>query len=329
MDAPSPGVSGPHPAVAETRAAVRRWLAVHAPGTPVVVACSGGADSLALTAAAAHEASEVRVVVIDHQLQPGSAQTATHAARQAEALGCRAQVVPVDVLGAGGPEAAARRARYHALRAHGAPILLGHTRDDQAESVLLGLGRGSGPRSIAGMRAWDDPWGRPLLGVARSVTHAACDALDLAPHHDPHNDDPRFTRVRLRQEVLPMLEEILAGGVAAALARTATQLREDGDALDQWALELGERCTQGAALDVEALKVAPAAVRRRVLRHWLLAHRATALTDQQLRWTDELVGAWRGQGGVAIGGQLVVLRRHGRLSVEAQQAATTRSSRGV
>ncbi|MEO9222463.1 MAG: tRNA lysidine(34) synthetase TilS [Mycobacteriaceae bacterium] len=322
-------MSGPHPAVAETRAAVRRWLVDHAPDTPVVVACSGGPDSLALTAAAAHEAPEVRAVVIDHQLQPGSAQTAAHAARQAEALGCRAEVVPVDVLGAGGLEAAARRARYDALRAHGAPVLLGHTRDDQAETVLLGLGRGSGPRSIAGMRPWDAPWGRPLLDVARSVTHAACDALDLAPHHDPHNDDPRFTRVRLRQEVLPLLEQILAGGVAASLARTATQLREDADALDQWALELAQRCARGTELDVEALEAAPAALRRRVLRRWLLAHRATALTDKQLRWADGLVGAWRGQGGVAIGGQLVVLRRHGRLSVEVQKAATARSSRGV
>ena len=329
MDAARVDVSGPHPAVAETRAAVRRWLAAHAPDVPVVVACSGGADSLALTAAAVHEAPEVTAVVIDHQLQKTSAHTAAIAVEQADALGCRqTRVLTVDVAGAGGLEAAARRARYSALRAHGAPVLLGHTLDDQAETVLLGLGRGSGARSIAGMQPWDSPWGRPLLGVQRSMTHAACAALGLAPHHDQHNDDPGFTRVRLRHEALPLLDDILAGGVACALARTATQLREDGDALDRWALELAQHCLRGAELDAAELETAPAAVRRRVLRRWLIAHGATALTDRQLRWVDELVGAWRGQGGVSVGGQLVVLRRHGRLTVESE-VLTARSSRGV
>lgn len=323
-------MSGPHPAVAQTRSAVRRWLAEYAPDSPVVVACSGGADSLALTAAAVHEAAEVHAVVVDHQLQPSSAQAASTAAKQAQALGCkRTQVVTVDVVGAGGMEAAARRARYSALRSLGMPVLLGHTLDDQAETVLLGLGRGSGPRSIAGMQPWDVPWGRPLLTVRRSVTHEACAALGVTPHHDRHNDDPAFTRVRLRHEVLPLLEEVLAGGVAPALARTATQLREDGEALDAWAAELGQRSLRGAELDAAALEGAPTAVRRRVLRRWLLAHGATALTERQLRWADELIGAWRGQGGVAVGGRLVVLRRHGRLSTEVQKAPTVRSARGV
>ena len=104
-------------------------------------------------------------------------------------------------------------------------MLLAHTLDDQAETVLLGLGRGSGARSIAGMRPYDPPWCRPLLGVRREVTHAACVELGLNVWHDPHNSDRRFTRSRLRSEVLPLMEEVLGGGVAEALARTATALR--------------------------------------------------------------------------------------------------------
>ena len=136
--------------------------------------------------------------------------------------------------GDGGPEGAARNARYGALEAARGdrPVLLAHTLDDQAETVLLGLGRGSGARSIAGMRPYDPPWCRPLLGVRRDVTHAACVELGLAAWQDPHNADRRFTRTRLRHEVLPLMEEVLGGGVAEALARTATALREDTELID-------------------------------------------------------------------------------------------------
>lgn len=287
------------------------------------MACSGGADSLALLAAAVHEAGVgVRALVVDHQLQPGSAQVAATAAAVAAGLGAQAQVLTVRVVGGGGLEAAARRARQAALRgaAAGAPVLLGHTLDDQAETVLLGLGRGSGPRSIAGMASDDPPWGRPLLDVRRAQTHAACSALGLHPHHDPHNDDPSFTRVRLRHEVLPLLEDVLAGGVAAALARTAAQLREDAAVLDAQAHELLRRVRDGSELDADELQAHPGALRRRVLRTWLTAHGATALTDAQLRWCDALLGAWRGQGGVHVGGGLVVSRRRGRLTTTSSPA---------
>ena len=126
---------------------------------------------------------------------------------------------------AGGREAAARTARYAALDAVadalGRDVLLGHTLDDQAETVLLGLGRGSGPRSIAGMRPRSGRYLRPLLGVRRATTEAACRALGLDCWDDPHNDDRALQRVRLRREVLPLLEDVLQGGVAEALARTA------------------------------------------------------------------------------------------------------------
>jgi tRNA(Ile)-lysidine synthase len=320
------------------RAAVRRFLTVEgiarsvdATGT-VAVACSGGADSLALAAATAHCAAAlgltVHGLVVDHQLQPGSAAVAQTAAQALHRLGATTvRVLRTTVHGPGGPEAAARRARYAALRdaaPAGALVLLGHTLDDQAETVLLGLGRGSGPRSVAGMRELDPPWGRPLLGVRRSVTAAACAALDLAPWADPHNADPRFRRVRLRTEVLPLLEEVLAGGVALALARTARQLQEDLDVLDEQACGLlaaarrdatSETDADVADLDVATLAPAPAALRRRVLRRWLLDAGVVELTDAQLRAADDLIGRWSGQGALRLPGALELLRAQGRLHV--------------
>ncbi|GAY18180.1 hypothetical protein MSZK_49060 [Mycobacterium sp. shizuoka-1] len=202
-------------------------------------------------------------------------------------------------------------------------MLLAHTLDDQAETVLLGLGRGSGARSIAGMRACDAPWYRPLLGVRRDVTHAACAELGLTAWDDPHNHDPRFTRVRLRSEVLPLLEEVLGGGVAAALARTAAALREDTDALDALAEAVLDE--SGGSLAVTALSELPTAVRRRVIRGWLLRGGAGNLTDKQIRAVDALVTAWRGQGGVAVGSdlrqqRLFAGRRDGRLVMYTEPA---------
>ncbi|PRX50527.1 tRNA(Ile)-lysidine synthase [Prauserella shujinwangii] len=316
-------MSRPDPAVATVRRAVREFLGTVDPfPAELYVAVSGGADSLALTEAAVHAAhrmgGRVTALVVDHGLQPDSARVAEGAARSARELGAAdARVLTTTVAGPGGPEAAARKARYAALRAAaGEPdplVLLGHTRDDQAETVLLGLGRGSGPRSIAGMRPLDPPWGRPLLGVPRAVTRAACAALGVEPWTDPHNADPRFTRVRLRTEVLPLLEDVLSGGVAGALARTATQLREDDDALDTLAGELLDRVRSGDDLAVGLLEPAPAALRRRVLRHWLLSGGVPELTDPHLRSVDALVGDWRGQGGVWLPGNFVASRVHGRL----------------
>jgi tRNA(Ile)-lysidine synthase len=312
------------------RTAVRALLTAaradgHLTSGDCAVAVSGGPDSLALAAAAAYVAPGLGLrmhgLVVDHGLQPGSAEIAQRAADTLFELGLTtAKVLPVTVDGPGGIEAAARRARYTALRAAlpapDALVLLGHTRDDQAETVLLGLGRGSGPRSIAGMRPLDPPWARPLLGVSRLTTVAACARLGLTPWTDPHNADPRFTRVRLRTEVLPLLEDVLSGGVADALARTAAQVREDNDALDALARAALRTAQADEGLDVAALTDVPAAVRRRVLRCWLLARGVRELTDPQLRATDDLVGRWRGQGGVWLPGGLVVRRAHGRLLLD-------------
>jgi tRNA(Ile)-lysidine synthase len=302
-------VNGP---VAEIRTAVRRFLDDVRPDA-VTVAVSGGADSLALAACVARLVPGASAVVVDHQLQPGSAEVAARAARQCTEFGLVARVETVTVDGAGGPEAAARKARYAALRPAEGVVLLGHTLDDQAETVLLGLGRGSGPRSIAGMRAYDPPWGRPLLGVSRAVTRAACVEQGIEAWEDPHNDDPSFTRVRLRNEVLPLLENVLQGGVASSLARTAAQLREDCDALDSLAEAFAGDCC--AVDDIDEL---PVALRRRVLRSWLIGEGVPELSDSHLRRVDALVSEWRGQGGVWLPGGFVVRRAHGRLVVEPQ-----------
>jgi len=311
-------------ALTPLRAAVTAFARRH-PAERWCVGLSGSADSLALTAVAAALKPTVALIV-DHGLQTGSADVAATAAAQARQLGCvDAQVLSVDVGTDGGPEAAARTARYAALDAarDGAPVLLAHTLDDQAETVLLGLGRGSGPRSIAGMRVWDPPWGRPLLEVRRADTEAVCAELGLTPWRDPHNTDPRYTRVRLRTEVLPLLEDVLAGGVAPALARTAAALREDNDALDALAAGHLAALRDGEGLTVAGLEDLPAALRRRVIRGWLLSVGATTLTDVQLRAVDALVADWHGQGGAAVSSplryqRLIVTRRAGQLTVAAR-----------
>ncbi|MCW0214183.1 MAG: tRNA lysidine(34) synthetase TilS [Pseudonocardia sp.] len=291
---------------------------------PPLVGCSGGADSLALLLAAHAERPDARAAVVDHGLQRGSAERSAALAEDLRARGIEAEVHAVVVEGAGGTEAAARRARYAALSAArpsaASPVLLGHTLDDQAETVLLGLGRGSGPRSIAGMREWDPPWLRPLLAVRRADTRATCAAHGLTPWEDPHNTDPRFTRVRLRREALPLLEDVLAGGVAEALARTAAQLRDDERALTEWADRVRCAAERADGLDVAELAAAPAAVRRRVLRSWLRDRGAGPLTDAHLRAADDLVGAWRGQGGPRLPGGLDLVRRRGRLSLHTRGA---------
>ncbi len=268
------------PALAAVRLAVRRAL-VDVGDQPVLVACSGGADSLALLAACVFEARSTawRVVgvTVDHGLQEGSTERAAAVVSQMAALGADETMsvrVRVDAPGVG-PEAAAREARYAALGQAAASldahvVLLGHTLDDQAETVLLGLTRGSGGRSLSGMRRCYDDYRRPLLDVTRVQTEAACRAEGISWWDDPHNDDPRFLRSRVRRSVLPVLERELGPGVVAALARTADQLRADTEALDDLAEALLDRTRSGTglevALDASALEAQPPALVSRVLR---------------------------------------------------------------
>jgi tRNA(Ile)-lysidine synthase len=320
-------VTGCRPADDPVARAVHGWLqAGHVPAAaPLIVACSGGADSLALAAAVLRCASGRTLIAatVDHGLQSGSAQVAAVVADTLRRLGyARVEVLPVTVDGPGGMEAAARSARYAALQTMAgalgpdAAVLLGHTADDQAETVLLGLARGSGPRSVAGMRPWRPPWGRPLLGVRRADTEAACAAAGLEPWQDPHNCDPAFTRVRLRREVLPLLDEVLGGGAVPALARTAELMADDLAALDELAgRALQDVCTGDGELDCTALAGWPAAVRRRVLRVWA-AGDAGGLTFAHLVRLDGLVTAARSGSAVRLPGGRDAVRRGDRLVLE-------------
>ena len=273
-----------HPAVATIRSAVRRGLTdPDAPGAPVepgetvLVACSGGADSLALLSATVFEGHKIgaRVigVVVDHGLQDDSAGHTARVVDQMAALGAdetasvRVRVDP----GGRGVEAAAREARYAVLdqmATHFAAVtvLLGHTLDDQAETVLLGLARGSGGRSLAGMRRSFDRYRRPLLDVPRIDTVTACQVEGIDYWDDPHNADPAFTRARVRRKVLPVLEDELGPGVAAALARTADQLREDSDLLDDLARAAYDEARDGGDVLVSRLADRPPAIVTRALR---------------------------------------------------------------
>ncbi|HEY5820941.1 MAG TPA: tRNA lysidine(34) synthetase TilS [Propionibacteriaceae bacterium] len=289
-------------------------------GVRLVVACSGGADSLALSYAVGHLARRREwawtAVVVDHQLQPGSAEVAARARDQLDDLGCPdVQVLRVDVDpdARGGPEAAARDARYAALatvaRRIGGTVLLGHTLDDQAETVLLGLARGSGLRSLAGMAVRSGSLLRPLLALRRVTTVQTCHEIGLDPWSDPHNEDPRFTRVRVRQRVLPTLEAELGPGAAESLARTAALARDDTDLLDRLAAEADPGTDELAA---DLLLALPRALRTRVIRRWLARLGAVEVTLSHVIRVEDLVTQWRGQGQADLPG-LSVRRVQGSL----------------
>ncbi|WP_407560201.1 tRNA lysidine(34) synthetase TilS [Streptomyces sp. 184] len=297
----------------------------------VLVACSGGADSMALASALSFEAprqgARAGGITIDHGLQNGSDLRAQEVVGRLRALGLDpVESVRVDVGRGGGPEAAARDARYAALddaaqRLGAAAVLLGHTRDDQAETVLLALARGSGVRSLSGMAAASGPGGRyrrPFLQIDRQVARKACMVQSLPVWDDPHNVDPAYTRSRVRHEALPVLEKALGRGVVASLARTARLSRDDADALDAWAADAacGVRDAEGR-LDVRGLYALPPAVRRRILRRAALdaGSPAGSLFSRHVEEMDKLITGWRGQGAINLPGRVSARREQGRLVV--------------
>ena len=293
--------------------AVAQAVAALLPPGPVVVGCSGGADSLALTLgarwAADRCAASVRCIVIDHGLQDGSERVAAHVVGllKDQGLPAEARSVEVETDAPGGMESAARDARLAALAADGEPVLLGHTLDDQAESVLLGLLRGSGTRSLSGMAPVRGPFLRPLLGLRRATTVAACAQWGVEVWEDPHNIDPRFRRVRARQHV-KRLSEAMGQDVAPALARSASLARVDADFLDHLASEavVDHSLDDGVKLDV--VSGLPEALRLRVLRDWLAGRDAMHVSMAHVVAIDELIMAWRGQGPVAVPGGWVERR---------------------
>lgn len=362
-----PDVTGPPASIAAVRVALREALEeFEVEGARVVVACSGGADSLALALAAQFVMSrlggQAGAVVVDHQLQPGSALVAEEAAAACQGIGLQpTEVVTVEVPATGtGLEDAARMARYAALwsaahRQGAAVVLLGHTLNDQAEQVLLGLARGSGARSLSGMPtarllrqpstcATERPASgaterpttggraaverddnvllvRPFLGLGRGVTEQACREAGLRPWNDPHNADGRYARVRARS-LVQRLDQDLGPGVAAALSRSAELLRADADALDQ----LSETAYQGLGplpWAVEDLAAHPEAIRTRVLRRAVLraASPSGSLRAEHLRAMDQLLTRWRGQGPIDLPGRLQMRRSDGRIWLEASKTS--------
>jgi tRNA(Ile)-lysidine synthase len=329
---------GPGVAVADIRNAVRTCLADLEPGDVVLVACSGGADSLALAAALAFVGPKLGLrcggVTVDHGLQEGSAERAAAVVAALQRL----QLDPVYSVAvevadtrAGGPEAAARAARYRALdeiSGRAAPasevpteavILLGHTLDDQAETVLLGLARGAGARSLAGMPERRGSYRRPLLNIRRAHTVRACAELGLETWQDPHNADSRYARVRVRRDALPALEAALGPGVAEALARTARQLRADADCLDDLAFAESEHirgnASDPAGIDVRYLAGLPEAIRTRILHQAAVMAGSPpgALTARHVQQAAELVTCWHGQRWADLPGGIRVRRRYGKL----------------
>jgi tRNA(Ile)-lysidine synthase len=306
------------PAIADVRRAVRNGFeqAGLQPKDTVLVACSGGADSLALAAAVAFEADRfdlrAAAVVVEHGLQPETVEVAKSTALLLTELGFElVSVRPVSVnleSGNGGTEAAAREARYEAINAFAheisaKAILLGHTLNDQAETVLLGLARGSGSKSLNGMKTWSSPYLRPMLGLTRKTTESFCADSGLSVWNDPQNNDPQYARVRIRQQILPLLEEQLGPGIAENLAKTAELLREDDEFLAQSASLVFKQAVQISAtsvtLQVDALAEAHPAIRNRVIKQALELFGGPYSRVHVLAVVDLIVN-WHGQKPLAL-----------------------------
>ena len=316
-------------AIVAIRNAVKPHLARLEAGDKVLVAVSGGADSLALASAILTESKEFAItpiaVTIDHQLQSGSGAQAEKVENQLKEMGYgKVLLQKVVVTTESGLEAGARDARYQALstcatQEKATKVFLGHTRDDQAETVLLGLARGSGTRSLSGMAIENGIYIRPLLQITREETVLACKEVGVEPWNDPHNGNTEFSRVRVRTEILPVMEEKLGPGIAAALSRSASILRDDADALDAIAqTEISH--SDLANLDCEHLATLARAIRSRVLRAAIYAAGAPSgsITADHLAGVEALVTSWRGQGPLSLPGGVKVERISGRLSLLAQ-----------
>jgi tRNA(Ile)-lysidine synthase len=312
-------------AVPAVRNAVRTWLEKYEAGDKVLVAVSGGADSLALAYSLAVEAEKFAInvigITVDHQLQSTSSQQAQKVVVQLSKFGVECHIEKVSIEIKDGLEASARTARYEAIskiaqQENAVAVFLGHTKDDQAETVLLGLARGSGTRSLSGMAHRNGIYIRPLLEITRNQNEEFCKEIGLDYWNDPHNEDSQFARVRVRTEALPVLEKTIGPGISDALARSAHLLRDDADALDHWAqreqvhLDLHD-------LDCTHLENLPRAIRSRILRAAIYANGAPAgsVSADHVSAVEALISAWKGQGALNLPGGVKVERISGRLSL--------------
>ena len=290
----------------------------------VLVGVSGGADSMALAAATLAESHGLRIipVVVDHELQSNSAEVTKSVIESLRKIGFdeifsgKASVELTDGL-----EASARRARYkifnQAIETYGAEVFfLAHTKNDQAEGVLLGLARGSGTRSLAAMRNQNGIYVRPFLEISRNLIEDACNEIGLPIWNDPHNNNLEFKRVMIRKESLPRLEEDLGPGIIDALSRSARIMGEDADALDGWADEVIAEIGVND-LDVNFLAQLPKAIRSRVLRSAIYAAGAPSgsISAEHLKPVEALITAWEGQGECSLPGKVKVCRISGRITL--------------
>jgi tRNA(Ile)-lysidine synthase len=279
---------------------------------PVVVACSGGADSVALLVLAAEAGLAPVAVHVDHALRAASAADVDVVRRAAEHLGVPWRSVRVAVGPGPNLEARARDARYGALQVAreelgATAILVAHTADDQAETVLLNVLRGSAAAGLAGMAPRRGTIVRPLLQLRRSDVRAVVAARGLAIVEDPTNADVRWRRAWIRHEVLPMLGEGSGRDLVPVLARQADLLRAESDLLD----ELGDDLLTDAGRDAPSTRVLRAAavpIVRRALRRWLGSPPPSAGD------VERVLAVVRGE---CVGAQLTggrcVRRSHGRL----------------
>ena len=304
----------------EIRKSVKPWVS----GETILFGCSGGTDSMALAAALLKESNNSKIipVVVDHGLQSNSAEIAAQTIAKLKELGysevatARANVEVTDGL-----EASARRARYLIFKQfidsyQPKYFMLAHTLNDQAESVLLGLARGSGARSLSGMATVNNIFVRPLLKNTRAQTAAACIEAGIKVWDDPHNLDERFARVKVRKNLLPIFEENLGPGITEALARTADLLRDDADALDDFANQYFSQA-DASNLDVAELERLPKAIRTRVLR--LAIYKAGApsgmLSADHIASAEALISDWHGQKEVSLPGNVKLSRISGRITL--------------
>ena len=318
-------------AIVSIRNAVRPHLAELGPGESFLVAVSGGADSLALAYGLLLEAKPLALkpiaITIDHQLQKNSHIQAEKVAKQLGEMGyVHIYIEKVLVVPHAGLEADARDVRYKALskkseEEKASKVFLGHTSNDQAETVLLGLARGSGSRSLSGMAEKNGIYIRPLLSLSREITERACKECNLDFWNDPHNEDSKFSRVKIRREVIPYLEENLDPGISGALIRSASLLRDDSEALDLWA-EREAVALDLSDLDCLHLATLPRAIRTRILRKAAIQAGVTpgTLTFEQILTLDALISRWSGQGEVSLSGGVKVARISGRLSLSVRDS---------
>ena len=263
-------------------------------------------------------------VVVDHGLQPNSDQITAKVVAQLKTIGYkRVETAVAQVIVMDGLEASARRARYkvfHQFIDSYQPkyFFLAHTLNDQAETALLGLARGSGARSLSGMAIQNNLFVRPLLKITRQMSESACAEAGIDFWSDPHNQDLKFARVRVRKNVLPTLEENLGPGITEALVRTADLLRDDADALDGFANEFFAQVDPNN-LEINDLERLPKAIRSRVLR--LAIYQAGSpsgsLTAEHIEAAEALISNWRGQKEVSLPGNVKLLRNSGRIVLSA------------